>query len=79
MGMETVGWIALGWFAVALVVSLILGNFLRKVSESPGEDEFALAASRQKVMRYMRGRKLTIAHANASAPRVREPGKRTTG
>lgn len=79
MDVGTIGWIALGWFAVALAISLILGNFLRKVSETPGEDEFALAASRQKVMRYMRGRKLTIARANAVAPRVRELGKRTTG
>ncbi len=79
MGMETVGWIALGWFAVALVVSLILGNFLRKVSEAPAEDEFALAASRQKVMRYLRGRKLTNARANAPAPGVRALGKRSTG
>jgi len=79
MDVGTIGWIALGWFAVALVISLILGNFLRKVSEAPGEDEFAVAASRQKVMRYMRGRKLTIARTNAAAPRVHELGKRTTG
>ena len=79
MGMETAGWIALGWFAVALVTSLILGGFLRKVSEAPGEDEFATAASRQKVMRYMRNRKLANVRANVAAPRVREQGKRSTG
>jgi len=83
MDMGTVGWVVLGWFAVALVLSLALGGFLRKVNETPGEDDLAIAASRQKVMRYMRGRKLTNAHAYAVAPlvahRVRELGKRTTG
>ena len=78
MDMGTVGWVVLGWFAVALVLSLALGGFLRKVNETPDEDDLA-AASRQKVMRYMRGRKLTNAHAYAVAPRVRELGKRTTG
>ncbi len=79
MDMGTVGWIALGWFAVALVLSLALGGFLRKVNETPGEDDLAVAASRQKVMRYMRGSKPTNARASTMTPRVREQGKRATG
>lgn len=79
MDVGTIGWIALGWFAVALVISLALGGFLRKVNETPGEEDLTVAASRQKVMRYMRGRKPANARANAVAPRVRELGKRTTG
>jgi len=79
MDMGTVGWIALGWFAVALALSLALGGFLRKVNETPGEEDFAVAASRQKVMRFMRGQKPANARSNAVAPRVRELGKRATG
>lgn len=79
MDVGTIGWIALGWFAVALVISLALGGFLRKVNETPGEEDLAIAASRQQVMRYMRGRKPANARSNVAAPRVRELGKRTTG
>jgi hypothetical protein len=79
MDMGTVGWIALGWFATALVISLALGGFLRKVNEATDEEDLAIAASRQKVMRYMRGRKTTNAASNAVAPRVRELSKRATG
>jgi hypothetical protein len=79
MDMETVGWITLGWFAVALVVSLALGIFLRKVNETPGEEDFAIAASKRQVMRYMRGKKLTVACSNTMAPRARGLGKRATG
>ena len=79
MDMATVGWIALGWFSIALVLSLALGGFLHKVNVAPDEDDLAIAASRQKVMRYMRGRKPAIARSDAVAPRIRELGRRTTG
>jgi hypothetical protein len=79
MGMGTVGWIALGWFSAALVISLALGGFLRKASETPGEEDIAAAASKQKVMRYMRGRKNADTQASTVAPRLRESGKRATG
>ena len=79
MDVGTVGWIALGWFAVALVLSLALGGFLRKVSETPGENDLAVVASRQKVMRFMRDLRATTTRCNAVASRVRELGKRATG
>lgn len=78
MDMGTVGWIALGWFTIALVLSLALGGFLHKVNETPDEDDLAIAASRQKVMRYMRGRKPANARGDA-VHQVRELDKRTTG
>ena len=78
MDMGTVGWIALGWFAVALVISLALGGFLRKVSETPGEEDLALETSKQQVIRYMRGKKPANTRTNA-APRIRALGKRAAG
>ena len=79
MDMGTVGWIALGWFATALVLSLALGGFLRKVSETPGEEDLAIAASRQKVMRYMRTLKSVKVRGKVVDVRVQEMGKRSTG
>lgn len=55
MNMETVGWIAIGWFAVALLVSIALGGFLGQVNASPNEDDLAAATAKRKVMRFMRG------------------------
>ena len=79
MDLGIVGWIALGWFAVALVLSLALGGFLRKVNETPGENDLAVVASRQKVMRFMRDLRPTTARCNAVTSRVRELGKRAAG
>jgi hypothetical protein len=79
MDLGIVGWIVLGWFAVALVLSLALGGFLRKVNETPGENDLAVAVSKQKVMRFMRDLKPTNARCNAVASRVRELGRRATG
>jgi len=79
MDVGTVGWIALGWFSAAFVISLVLGGFLRKVNETPGEEELAAAASKQMVMRYMRSRKPAGAQVNVVAPRLREVGKRAAG
>jgi hypothetical protein len=79
MDMGTVGWIALGWFAVALVISLALGGFLHKVNEVSDEEDFAVDASGQKVVRYLRGRKSANARRNTGSPRVRELGKHATG
>jgi len=76
MDMGTVGWIALGWFAVALVLSVVLGGFLRKTNETPGDEELAVDVSRQKVMRYMRGRKPVIAACNVEASQPRATRRR---
>jgi hypothetical protein len=79
MDLGIVGWIALGWFSVAVVLSLALGGFLRKVNETPGENELAVAVSKQKVMRFMRDLKPTNPRCNAVTSRVRELGRRATG
>jgi hypothetical protein len=78
MDLATVGWIALGWFAVALVLSLALGGFLRKVNTTVDQEGLAVAASRQKVMRYMRGRKPTGSQGKL-VTRLSVEGKRATG
>lgn len=79
MDLGTVGWIVLGWLAVAPVLSLALGSFLRKANDAPGVDDFAVAASRQNVVTYMRGRKPVNARANAGNPQVHVMGRRAAG
>ena len=77
MDMATVGWIVLGWFAAAFIVSLALGGILRQAHVT--DDDLVMAASKRKVMRYMRVpcAKPVIARAKSSTPQVRESGKRT--
>lgn len=79
MDLVTVGWIALGWFAVALVVSLALGGFLRKASIVLDEDELALVSTRQKAMRFMRGHKPAVGQRNKVVSRMQVQGSRATG
>jgi hypothetical protein len=55
--METLGWIVIGWFAVALVVSLALGGFLHGVNAAADEAELEQVTSRRQVLRYMRTHK----------------------
>jgi hypothetical protein len=76
MELATIGWIALGWFVMAIALSLAIGSFIRKVNETPGEDDLVFAASKQKVMRYMRNHKATKTRCDAVDSRVRELGKR---
>ena len=76
MDVGTVGWIALGWISAALVISLVLGSFLRKASEATGEEDFAVTAPEPQVVRFLRGRKTANAQATVVAPRLREAGKR---
>lgn len=77
MDMEMVGWFALGWFAVALVVSIALGGFLGQVNASPDEDDLASAMAKRKGMRFMRAsaRSVTIRDLRNN-PQVAETGKR---
>lgn len=77
MDMEMVGWIALGWFAVALVVSVALGGFLGQVNASPDEDDLASAMAKRKGMRFMRTSARSVAIRDLrSHPQVSEAGKR---
>ena len=77
MDMEMVGWFALGWFAVALVVSIALGGFLGQANASPDENDLASAMAKRKGMRFMRA---SLRSAAVSSPRtspVSDTGKRT--
>lgn len=76
MDMATVGWIVLGWFAVAFVMSLALGGVLRQAHVT--NDDLVAAASKRKVMRYMRVTcaKPAAVRAKPSSPQVHVTGKR---
>jgi hypothetical protein len=76
MDLGTVGWLVLGWFAVALIISFALGGFLRQTSVNMGETDLAEGITKTQVVRYMRGRKPGVAPASTSA---RMPGKRIVG
>lgn len=80
MDLGTVGWLVLGWFAVALILSFALGGFLQQTSvdsvNNVGETDLAEGVTKSKVVRYMRGRKPKHGLASMSA---RMPGKRIVG
>lgn len=65
MDMATIGWIALGWFGLALLLSVVIGGFIRKVNETPSENDLAVAASKQKVVRYLRNHKTSKARSSS--------------
>ncbi len=79
MDLGAVGWIVFGWLAVAPVLSLALGSFLRKANEARDVDDFAVAATRQNVVTYMRGRKPVNARSNTRVPEVHVMGRRAAG
>lgn len=54
MDIGTIGWIAVAWFGIALVVSIALGAFLGQVTGTMGEADLASAAVKRKGMRFMR-------------------------
>jgi hypothetical protein len=75
MDMATVGWVVLGWFAAAFIVSLGLGRVLRQIHVT--DDDLVVAASKRKGMRFMRahGAKPAVVCAKPDTARVRETGK----
>lgn len=77
MDMEMVGWIAVGWFAVALVVSIALGGFLSQVNASPDEDDLASAMAKRKGMRFMRTSIRSVAVRGHKAPLASVSSKRS--
>lgn len=54
MDIGTIGWIAVAWFGIALVVSIALGAFLGQATGTMGEADLASAAAKRKGMRFMR-------------------------
>lgn len=79
MDLGTVSLLVFGWVSVALVLSLALGNFLRKANEAPRTENFAVTAIKHNVVTYMRGRKPAIVRGNTMVPLINEMGKRATG
>lgn len=76
MDMEMVGWIAVGWFAVALVVSIALGGFLSQVNAGPDEEDLASAIAKRKGIRFMRKSIRSVAVRGPRTSPVSETGKR---
>ena len=54
MDMGTVALFLLGWLAVAVVVSLVLGMFLQRAHTTSSEHELEVMAEQQRVVRYLR-------------------------
>lgn len=77
MDMEMVGWIAIGWFVVALVVSVALGGVLGQVNSGPDEDDLASAMAKRKGMRFMRTSLRSAAVRSPRTSPVSDAGKRT--
>lgn len=79
MDMEMVGWIALGWFVIALIVSIALGGFLGQVNASPDENDLASAMAKRKGMRFMRtSMRYAIARSTKTSSTA-DTGKRANG
>lgn len=76
MDMEMAGWIAIGWFVVALVVSVALGGVLRQVNSGPDEDDLASAMAKRKGMRFMRNSLRLAAVRSPRTSPVSDTGKR---
>lgn len=76
MDMETLSWVVVGWFAVSIGISLVLGWFLREVNAAAEEPELDQVLSQSRVLRYLRGRRPTE-KAGAQLPR-RDKARRTT-
>lgn len=54
MDIGAIGLFALGWLVVAVVVSLMLGAFLRRAHATTSDHDVEVMAERQRVVRYMR-------------------------
>ena len=66
MDIGAIGLFALGWLAVAVVVSLMLGTFLRRAHTTTSEQDVEVMAERQRVVRYMRKPRAKPSRATAA-------------
>jgi hypothetical protein len=79
MDMVTVGWIAVGWFTLAVLVSLVLGSIFRQVNATPlNEADVAVVAERQKVV-HLRYRNPTLKRHVGPARQRQEPVRQAVG
>lgn len=63
MDIGAIGLFALGWLVVAVVVSLMLGTFLRRAHATTSEQDVEVMTERQRVLRYMRKPRTKPSHA----------------
>jgi hypothetical protein len=68
MDMGTLGWMAFGWLAMSIVVSLALGGFLRAATADTAAPLHP-TSSRDRVLRYRRASQLESKHAARAARR----------
>lgn len=79
MDMVTVGWIAVGWFALTVLVSLVLGSIFRQVNTPLNEADVAVVAESQKVV-HLRYRNPTLkTHVNPARQQRQEPVRQAVG
>jgi hypothetical protein len=78
MDMVTVGWIAVGWFTLAVLVSLVLGGIFRQVNAPLNEADVAVVAERQKVVHLRYRNPALKRHAGPTRQR-QEPVRQAAG
>ena len=78
MDMVTVGWIAVGWFTLAVLVSFVLGSIFRQVNTPQNEADVAVVAESQKVV-HLRYRNPTLKTRVNPARQRQEPVRQAVG
>jgi len=69
MDLVTVGWIAVGWFALAVLVSLALGSIFRQVNAPLNDADVAVVAESQKVVQLRYRKPAQKRHAGTTRQR----------
>ena len=78
MDLVTVGWIAVGWFTLAVLVSLVLGSIFRQVNAPLNEADVAVVAESQKVVRLRYRNPVQKRYASTTRQR-QESARQATG
>ena len=78
MDLVTVGWIAVGWFTLAVLVSLVLGSIFRQVNAPLNEADVAVVAERHKVVHLRYRNPAQKQHAGLTRQR-QEPARQAVG
>ena len=78
MDLVTVGWIAVGWFTLSVLASLVLGSIFRQVNAPLNEADVAVVAESQKVVRLRYRNPVQKRHAGPTRQR-QEPARQAAG
>lgn len=78
MDLVTVGWIAVGWFTLSVLASLVLGSIFRQVNAPLNEAEVSVVAERQKVVHLRYRNPVQKRHAGTTRQR-QEPARQAAG